>query len=182
MSLPDHFAVLGLTRRYRLDEAELEAHFHERSRNTHPDRHVKSDAASRVRAALETARLNEAHRALRDPMKRAEHLLALEGIALTDERGGHKVDPSFLAEVLELREALSEAAAAGDNARVRALEADVAARREAVLGQLDQAFDRYESGDALGLAAAADALVAERYFRRFLDEVLAHEEAELDRV
>lgn len=172
------FEILGVPRRYHLADAELERAFHERSRVLHPDRHMKADPQTRVKNALATSQLNEAYRTLRDGTKRAEYLLKLEGIELSDERKGHKVDPAFLMEILERREALAEARGDGDLPRVLALGAEVRARRDEVLAAVDAGFARWEAGEADVLKDVADALVAERYFKRFLEEVSAFEDAQ----
>src|SRR5438045_1637380 len=109
MSEPDFFQTLGVDRRYHLDGAELEARYHERSKLYHPDRHAKADPQTRVKNALATSQLTQAYRTLKDPIKRAEYLLKLEGMAISDERTGRKVSPGFLVEILELREQLMEA-------------------------------------------------------------------------
>lgn len=174
---PSFFEILGVPRRYHLGEGELEKQFHERSRLHHPDRHMKADGAVRVKSALASAALNEAYRALRDPIKRAEYLLKLHGFQLTDERSGHKVSQAFLVEIMELREELMDAREAGAAGKVAALAATVRKRHEEVLAEVDAGFHRFEAGDEKSLPTVADALVAERYFRRFLDEVEAFEEA-----
>lgn len=172
------FEILGVPRRYHLSDEEMERAFHERSRVLHPDRHMKADPQTRVKNALATSQLNEAYRTLKNGTKRAEYLLKLEGIELSDERSGHKVDPAFLMEILELREALAEARGDGDAARVTSLGAEVKARRDEVLADVDAGFSRYEAGDRGALKGVADALVAERYFKRFLEEVEAFEDAQ----
>jgi len=170
------FDILGVGRRYHLAAEDLEMRFHERSRQVHPDRHVRADAGTRVKTALAASQLNQAYRTLRDPVQRAEYLLRLEGVEIADERGGRQVAPGFLLEVMELREQLAEAKAEGDLVRVKALGAEVAARRAATMVEAEAAFSSYEAGDRGALEAAADALIAERYFRRFLDEVAVIDE------
>jgi molecular chaperone HscB len=177
----DYFAILGVERRYHVALDELERRFHERSKLHHPDRHAQSDPQTRVKSALAATELNQAYRTLRSDISRAEYLLKLEGITISDERSGHKVSPAFLMEIMELREALMDARGEGDADKVRALAADVRARHEKGVAQIGAAFTNYEaaSDDAArktALTTAADALVAERYFRRFLDEVEAFEE------
>ena len=177
----DYFELFGIPRRWHVVLDELERRFHEQSKLFHPDRHAQSDAPNRVKTALASTNLNQAWRTLKAEIPRAEHLLKLEGIELSDERRGHKVAPGFLMEIMELREALMDARVAGDAAKVSALGGDVRARRETIMQALDAAFTRYEQagGDddkKAALATAADALVAERYYRRFLEEVEAFEE------
>ena len=175
------FEILGVPRRYHLTDEEMERAFHARSRLLHPDRHMKADPQTRVKNALATSQLNEAYRTLKHGTKRAEYLLKLEGIELTDERNGHKVSPAFLMEILELREELAEARGALDAVRVQSLGAGVRARRDEALASVGAGFARWEAGDQNALKSVADALVAERYFNRFLDDVEAFEDAQHDR-
>ena len=113
---------------------------------------------------------------LKDPVKRAEYLLEIEGIKIADERKAHPVAPSFLVEIMELREGLEEARASGDEARVAALGVDVRERSGRAMAEVNLLFTRFDDGDRSVLPAIADALVALRYYRRFLDELEAHEE------
>ena len=121
-----------------------------------------------------------AWRALKEPLPRAEYLLQLGGVKLATDDGGARsggvaAPPALLMEILELREALGEARAAGDDAKV--------ARMGAAMGErAAQAMQRVAEGLAgtpgpEALEAVARELVALRYFRRFLDEVTAHDEA-----
>lgn len=130
-----------------------------------------------------TVQINEAWRALKDPYRRAEYLLALAGIEVGSEEGTTKADgvggktrvpvpQTLLIEMLEKREALADARMEGDDVTVATLaerersELDAAMSR--VAGLLDEGRD---------LDAAARELVAVRYHRRFLDEVEAFVEA-----
>jgi hypothetical protein len=92
------------------------------------------------------------------------------------------VSPELLGEILELREELADARAGGDDARVQALAAGMRERVEAALGRIGEALGRAESAgpdsrarDSEWERAAGD-LIAIRYFRRFLDEVAAHDD------
>ncbi len=161
MAPASKFALLGVPQRYDLQAEELERRYRELSLKLHPDRFARAPAGERVAALSKSTALNDAYRTLRSPVGRAEHLLELAGAPLGE---GDRVDQGFLVEILELREALAEARAAGDAARVATLGAEVAARREAALARLPGLF-------AEGKIAEAKAeLIALRYFQRFLDE------------
>src|SRR5262245_42660667 len=96
-----HFERLGLPRRFALDPAELERNYLARSREVHPD-HAGND-----RASLEaSAALNEAYTILRDPFRRADYLLTLEGGPTAAEQ--KQAAPEFLEEMLDLRMRIEE--------------------------------------------------------------------------
>jgi molecular chaperone HscB len=176
----DYFAVLGLARAFEQDAAVMEARYKDLSRKLHPDRFARSDPRAKKAALQRTVQLNEAWRTLKEPLKRAEYLLALGGVKIATDDGGARsggvaAPPALLMEILELREELGEAREAGDHAKVARMGATMRARA-------DQATARVARGlagapDAAGLEAVARELVALRYYQRFLDEVSAHDDA-----
>jgi molecular chaperone HscB len=167
----DYFQILGVKRRYHLAPDELERNFHERSKLYHPDRHAKADGATRMKNALATSQLNQAYRELKDPIRRAEYLLKLEGIDINDEASAKRVvEPEFLMEVMEERERLMDARLEGARDSVEKSAAYAQARVEKAMEAVDTIFDQYEGGDRSQLETAAHALIARRYFGRMLDE------------
>src|SRR5262249_1545720 len=85
---------------------EVERQYLARSRAVHPDFHQLGGTSEQHASLDATARLNEAYAALRDPFRRAEYLLQLEGGPAASEQ--KEMPPDFLAEVLELRMAIEE--------------------------------------------------------------------------
>lgn len=70
--MTDCFALLGLPRRALLDESELQAAWHQRSREAHPDQPGGS--------ATLAAEVNTAYETLLAPEKRLKHLLELHEV------------------------------------------------------------------------------------------------------
>lgn len=172
----DPFAALGAERRFDLDLAGLEKRHRELSRALHPDRYAQAGASER-RAALEkAAAVNEAWRVVRDPIRRAEALFTLAGLAV-GETNEPKASPAFLMEMLEEREALAEARASRDLAKVSELGAAMRARAEGVQARLAAGFAG--SPDRAALLALLPLLGELRFYARFLDEVGAIEDEAL---
>jgi molecular chaperone HscB len=151
----DAFERLGLPRRFSVNPVELERHYLERSRETHPDFASGDEDAS--------AALNEAYATLRDPFRRAEHLLALlGGPSAKDDKS---LPPAFLMEMLELREEIEAAKASpADAARI---EADLVNRTEALAGSLEKLFDKSDT------AAIRKELNCVRYLSGLLRDLLS---------
>ena len=97
----DYFAFFGLPRKLRVDAAELEKRFHQLSWRLHPDNFVRAAEYERELSLDRSSQLNDAYRALRDPISRVEYLLAREGAR---KEGEHKqqAPPELLEEVFEL--------------------------------------------------------------------------------
>ena len=165
--------MLGVERRFDLDLAVLEKTHRELSRALHPDRYSQTGASER-RAALEkAASVNEAWRTLRDPVKRAEALFRLYGIAVGEDNEP-KATPTFLMEVLEEREALADARASKDMAKVRAVGATMGTRAKEVEAKLSAGFKGAD--DPAAIEKLVPLLGELRFYKRFLDEVSAIEE------
>jgi len=172
--LSDPFETLGLAPVFELDSATLERRHRELSRALHPDRYAGRSSGERQQALGRAIEVNEAFRTLRDPVRRAEALLARHGRAVA-ESGGMPADPALLMAVMERREALGEARRGRDLAKVRGLAWAVREREQRVLAEMGKAFVQLPPD-----FARIEPLLGElRYHHRFLEEALAIED-ELD--
>lgn len=117
----DYFTFFGLPPKLNLDVAALERDFYELSRKLHPDLNARAGSQEQEWSLEQSSLLNDAYRTLRDPIKRTEYLLHLEGIALEEQSksateqaratGQVKkqiVPPDLLEEVFELNMQLEE--------------------------------------------------------------------------
>lgn len=167
----DPFATLGLPRRYQLDMRQLEANYRELQRVLHPDRHAGASPSQRRMNLLKAVEVNEAYRALKNDLSRAEALLALQTAGAPRAAAE---EPDFLMEMLELREALSEAHAAADEAKLRTLSERIDSAAAAARTELTAAFDALPDNAASGPLAAVSKLLGRlKYFQRLRDEASA---------
>jgi molecular chaperone HscB len=165
----DPFATLGLERTFALDLKSVEKTHRELSRALHPDKFAQAGAAERRMALDKAQAVNEAWRIVRDPIRRAEALFSLAGIAV-GETNEPKPSQAFLMEMLEQREALADAKAARDMTRVQALAGEIEAREKA-------AEEALAGGFAKGAGADLVPRLGElRFYRRFLEEASAIED------
>ena len=176
----DFFAVLGLPSRYAIDLDAAESAFKKLSRQVHPDRFATGDPRARKASLARTVQLNDAWRTLRDPVARAEYMLARAGIDIASEdgrktgapggelKGTVKVmaPPAFLLEILELNDELSGALRAGDSVKAAFMAEEMRGR---INGSMQTIAEGLEAGTSDRLEEAGRALVALRYQRRFLD-------------
>lgn len=124
----NHFDLLGLRPGFRIDAQALERAYRDLQRSVHPDNFARGSDAQKRLALQASARANEAYRTLRDPVARAEYMLALRGVDAASETDT-RMPVEFLARQLERREAADEAKDAHDDRALGALIDDV--RREA---------------------------------------------------
>lgn len=172
--MPDPFDTLGLPPKFDLSESELSQRQRALSRAVHPDRHAASGASQR-RASLGLAMdVNQAVRALKDPLTRAEVLLRRWA-------GGAEVEapaasPALLMNMMEARERLQESRS--DASALAPLAAEAEQRWQARLAELSALLSSAGGADkSPGSLSQASAVLAElRYIKRFRDEVRAAEE------
>lgn len=143
----NYFALFGLAPRYRLDAGQLDAAYRKLQSEVHPDRHAAAAEAERRLALQSSARVNEAYRALKNPVDRAQYLLGLNGIEAMSETDT-ALRPEFLERQLERREAVSDAAASGDRRELDALLAKVRAEISDLEHVLESELDREHALDS----------------------------------
>lgn len=171
--MADPFSILGLEPRFDLDLKTLEVRHRELSSALHPDRYVGHSSVERQMALGRAIEVNEARRALLDPVRRAEALLTLRGI---DTAEGTEPKPSqrFLFEMMELREELSAHKAHKNLLMTETLREDVQAREKRVIIALTQSFKGLpaDSGSASPevVTDIRSKLGELRYYRRLIDE------------
>jgi molecular chaperone HscB len=168
------FALFGLPQRYRVDAAALDGAYRALQTSVHPDRHATGSDADRRIALQASARVNEAYRALRDPVERAEYLLRLRGIDVSAETD-NQLPVDFLTRQLMRRETAEEAEAEHDEEALGRVIADVredAAKTEAVVAQ---------TLDGVDLGRARLAVRELRFLAKLADDLAAQHAMVVDR-
>lgn len=181
--MTDPFSILGLDPKLDLDLRAAEERHRELSRALHPDKHATLPAAQRRMALGRAIEVNEAWRAIKDPIRRAEALFARLGVP-HGETSEPKAPPELLMEMMEAREELSEATRKKDLSLIERLEQAMKEREKKTLAALGRALDGALSAPEETRATEAKkhlSLLGElRYLRRFLDEAAAVQEGLLD--
>src|SRR5215471_14415862 len=117
----DYFTFFGLAPKLNVNVPALEKDFYELSRKLHPDLNARAGSQEQEWSLEQSSLLNDAYRTLRDPIKRTQYLLKLEGVELeeqsksateqaraTGEVKKQIVPPDLLEEVFELNMQLEE--------------------------------------------------------------------------
>jgi molecular chaperone HscB len=136
------FELFGLETRFEQDPASVDARWKALQAQVHPDRFVAQGAASQRLAMQWSVRVNEAHRRLKDPLKRAAYLCELRGQPVQAD-SNTQMPPEFLMQQMAWREALDEVQ--GPEALAQ-LSQDVQASREQAFVSLACCLD--DSPDA----------------------------------
>jgi molecular chaperone HscB len=180
-----YFEVFSLPAKLTIDTTALEKQFYAMSRKLHPDRFASRPAAEQEEALRQSSLLNDAYRALKDPILRTQYLLKLQGVELEEqskaatdkarETGVEKkqvVPPELLEEVFELNMQLQEMRAAKQMGEDEPeLRRDLMTAKDAfdtrmvaTQAELEGLWARWdlavEANDEAGKASARDAMVA----------------------
>ena len=185
----DYYSVFSLQPRLDLDLSALEAEFHRLSRKLHPDRFARALDNEKQWSLADTALLNDAYRTLRDPLRRTQYLLKLEGLDIGDDSAGKdrkdRNDPSrvpadLLEEVFDLNMQLEEmrmARRSGEEdpalqAGLSEAKARFAGMMQAVDSDLRAEWKIWDAGDATARQDAQKRMVALLDRRRYLSNLV----------
>lgn len=178
----NYFAFFGLDRKLNLDIARLEKEFYQLSRNLHPDLHARMSPEEQAWSLEQSSLLNDAYRTLKDPIRRTQYLLSLEGVELEEQSknateqaratGQAKkqiVPPDLLEEVFELNMQVEEMRAnkkLGENdpglmQEIADHKSKLEEKHEALLDELRAQWERWDALISRG-ESGAPALANER--------------------
>ncbi|MGL5407715.1 MAG: co-chaperone HscB, partial [Shewanella sp.] len=103
----NYFELFKFPPAFDIDTALLAERYRELQRAVHPDKFAHDTEQQKLLSVQRTAQVNDGYQTLKDPIRRAEHLLSLRGIDLSHETTTVK-DTAFLLQQMEWREALED--------------------------------------------------------------------------
>jgi molecular chaperone HscB len=139
------FEIFGLSPKFAVDRAALDARWKDLQREAHPDRFATADAQTQRQAMQWSVRINEAYQRLKDPLKRAAYLSELHGAPVQAENNT-AMPAAFLMQQMQWREDLEEADGQVDLERMAD---EVAATRRKMLQDLQTTADDLQDWPAL---------------------------------
>ena len=131
------FELFAVPPRFAQDAAQLDARWKELQRQVHPDKFAAQGAAAQRVAMQWSARINEAYRRLKDPLKRAAYLCELNGAPI-DAESNTAMPAEFLMQQMELREVVDDAV---DAAAMDEIGRQSATLKREMLLKLEQQMD-----------------------------------------
>lgn len=160
----NHFATFGLEPAFAIDANALAATYRQLQSAVHPDRFVNATDAEKRVAMARAVEINDAYATLRDPVRRATHLLSLKGIDAMDANDT-SMPADFLMEQVEWREALADAKLKEDSDRLD----DMSGELSGILRSLGSTFTSAYAG---GHDRVATTLARKmRFIQKLHDEV-----------
>jgi molecular chaperone HscB len=138
--LLNHFELFNLEPAYAINGAALEQAYRDLQALIHPDRYAQAGDAERLASLQLTTRVNEAYRALKDPVQRAKHILELHGVDVAFETNT-QMPTDFLMQQLELREELEGAVAKKNFAFLDALRSNLTKKKKSLEAEIGLRID-----------------------------------------
>ena len=143
-----HFELFELPISFEIDLQDLSQRYRELQRVVHPDKFVNASDRERLLSVEKAAAINEAYQVLKSPQRRARYMLELQSVSFDDE-SDMALDPAFLMEQIELREALSELKQTDDPmASLNKIMTDIKKRIASVLSSLADGLDQGQLDDS----------------------------------
>ena len=156
-AVADHFTLLGLSRRFDLDPAEVHRKFLALSRHTHPDFHADDTPEVQQLHLQVSAALNQAYRTLSDPAARAAYLLTLfGGKSSADDKS---VPDGFLGTMMMMQEELADAMAAADRGEIARIAEVLQTQHDGLIRRISTLFEQYQ--ESVSCKAVVDDLLGE---------------------
>lgn len=143
----NHFSTFDLPSTFAVDATVLSTRYRDLQAAVHPDRFVNATDADKRAAMSRTVDINEAFTTLKDPVRRAMHLLALVDVDGLDEKNT-TMPADFLMEQIDWREALADARLKEDEHRLEAMSSELAS----TLVSLGDTFDAAYRGKHMAVA------------------------------
>lgn len=169
----NHFQLLGLPVSYQVNQDELSKNYQALLRVVHPDRFASGTDQERRQAVQQAAAVNDAFQVLKDPLKRARYLLALQGGALDDE-SNTIMDTEFLMSQMELREELESLV---NSQQAMEMLDQFIGKICAELNELeDKLSSLFINSDSLSLEKASQLIRKMQFYKRLQEEAIVTEE------
>ena len=137
----NYFQLFNLPAKFDLDLTELGSRYLKLQKQFHPDQHSSGSERDKLLAVQHTANINDAYHSLKQPLLRAEHLLALRGLKISHEQRSF-TDPLFLMQQMELREQLAEIDQSNDpDSVIDSIDEQLQQQKKVLQQQLAKALD-----------------------------------------
>lgn len=152
--MQNHFTKFSLPIKFSLDLDALEQKYFAFQRQFHPD-------SAGVAEIENSMNINEAFEVLKNPLKRAAHILQLNNIDIEQDGGVTKPDMATLEEVLEIQEKIPNLSAAEISDLKKYLNSTIKSLLENIAKKLDNQ----------DFAPAAQFLIKAKYFDKIAQDL-----------
>jgi len=163
----NYFELFQLPVSFEVDLNTLAERYRKLQSSIHPDKYATASDLERRLSVQQSARINDAFQTMKNPLRRARYLLQLNGIDV-DAETDSRMDPQFLMQQMDLREALEFVKNSANPARdLITINTDIESTIAGIIHELKEIFD---SGTALDLQSARDCVRRLQFMTRLQEE------------
>jgi len=173
----NYFDLFNVVPAFDVDTALLAERYRELQRAVHPDKFANDTEQQKRLSVQRTAQVNDGYQTLKNPLRRAEHLLSLRGIELSHETTTLK-DGAFLMQQMEWREILEDISHSSEpQSSIDDLHGSFSEFESALSAKLATLLASDNNADAL---LAADQIRKLKFMAKLQDELARIEDGLLD--
>jgi molecular chaperone HscB len=170
----NYYELFQLPVSFEVDLNELSERFRRLQRSVHPDKFASAGDLERRLSVQQSARINDAFQTLKDPLRRARYLLQLNGVDMNADTDT-SMDPHFLMQQMELREALESVKNSANPAdELITINNDIELAITGIIRELTKVFSVETTPD---LSAARDCVRRLQFMTRLQEEAHSLEES-----
>lgn len=141
----NYFSFFGFPVAFGIDEKLLKTQYYENTRRYHPDHFGQENEAKQAEVLQLSTRNNAAYNTLKDFNRRVHYILDLNGLVTEGDK--HPLPPEFLAEMMEVNEALMELEFDPNAEKLADLKVQVTTWESKINTQLQQTTTAYDAAD-----------------------------------
>lgn len=168
------FTLFELPVSFQIDLDLLQSRYQELQKAVHPDHHATGSESEKLLAVQKASEINDAYQTLKQPLTRAEYMVAEQGFDVRHEQTTIR-DGMFLMQQMELREELEEIESADDVET--ALDDFYDDVKRLIEEYTEQFVSKFEQSD---FESAADAVRKLRFIYKLKEEAQQLEDKLLD--
>ena len=144
LKIPNHFQILNLQEKFKIDEKILKKNFLKLQREHHPDKLASSSSSSSSSPAISSSDINKAYKCLKTPIERGLYLIKLKDSSKDLSELNTISNTDFLLDIYEFNEEFDEAIQDKNVEIFEKLFLENEEKRKILIDEIEELFGRRE--------------------------------------
>ena len=144
LKIPNHFQILNLQEKFKIDEKILKKNFLKLQREHHPDKLASSSSSSSSSPAISSSDINKAYKCLKTPIERGLYLIKLKDSSKDLSELNIISNTDFLLDIYEFNEEFDEAIQDKNVEIFEKLFLENEEKRKILIDEIEELFGRRE--------------------------------------
>ena len=144
LKIPNHFQILNLQEKFKIDEKILKKNFLKLQREHHPDKLASSSSSSSSSPKISSSDINKAYKCLKTPIERGLYLIKLKDSSKDLSELNIISNTDFLLDIYEFNEEFDEAIQDKNVEIFEKLFLENEEKRKILIDEIEELFGRRE--------------------------------------